>query len=193
MTFFKCEYLSRFNFQLYLAFHTALHMPALLRLKKCERYRMFCPLSQLIVQSHIRPARFLFRNTNVPKNMLQVFSHFLSSTVGKSFQPCSSFSKMESFKQLLHSGRVLQMIKFYYRVPLFTENCLLCLVDYLNRVSISFFVIEHIVAKHGTPLYPIWQRGVPLKSKRESCTFPCKELRHGNAQPIADPLNRVDR
>ena len=98
MTFFKCEYLSRFNFQLYLAFHTALHMPALLRLKKCERYRMFCPLSQLIVQSHIRPARFLFRNTNVPKNLLQVFSHFLSSTVGKSFQPCSSFSKMESFK-----------------------------------------------------------------------------------------------
>ena len=24
-------------------------------------------------------------------------------------------------------------------------------------------------------------------------TFPRKELRHGNAQPIADPLNRVDR
>lgn len=24
-------------------------------------------------------------------------------------------------------------------------------------------------------------------------TFPRKELRHGNTQPIADPLNRVDR
>ncbi len=85
------------------------------------------------------------------------------------------------------------MIKFYYCVPLFTENCLLCLADYLNRVSITFFVIEHIAAKHGTPRYPIWQRGVPLKSKRESCALSRKELRHGDAQPIADPLNRVDR
>ena len=85
------------------------------------------------------------------------------------------------------------MIKFYYRVPLFTENCLLCLADYLNRVSITFFVIEHIATKHGTPRYPIWQRGVPLKSKRESCALPRKEFRHGNAQPIADPLNRIDR
>ena len=50
-----------------------------------------------------------------------------------------------------------------------------------------------IAAKHGTPRYPIWQRGVPLKSKRESCALSRKELRHGNAQPIADPLNRVDR
>ena len=56
-----------------------------------------------------------------------------------------------------------------------------------------FFVIEHIAAKHGTPRYPIWQRGVPLKSKRESCALSRKELRHGNAQPIADPLDRVDR
>ena len=49
MTFFKCEYLSRFNFQLYLAFHTALHMPALLRLKKCERYRMSVSYTHLDV------------------------------------------------------------------------------------------------------------------------------------------------
>ena len=76
---------------------------------------------------------------------------------------------------------------------IFTRHCLLCLADYLNRVSITFFVIEHIAAKRGTPRYPIWQQGVPLESKRESCALPRKELRHGNAQPIADPLNRVDR
>lgn len=74
------------------------------RLLSSSKARFISPLVTLplkkssIVQSHIRPARFLFRNTNVPKNLLQVFSHFLSSTVGKFFQPCSSFSKMESFK-----------------------------------------------------------------------------------------------
>ena len=45
---------------------------------------------------------------------------------------------------------------------IFTRHCLLCLADYLNRVSIAFFVIEHIAAKRGTPRYPIWQQGVPL-------------------------------